>query len=80
MRWVPPESALTDIDGVDWLAFGRSMGAEGVKVDRPADLAAAFDAALDCDGPFVIDARVDKTAVKPTTAWAAAVADWEDND
>ena len=75
-----PESALTDIDGVDWLAFGRSMGAEGVKVDRPADLAAAFDAALDCDGPFVIDARVDKTAVKPTTAWAAAVAAWEDND
>ncbi|MEI8082347.1 MAG: thiamine pyrophosphate-binding protein [Actinomycetes bacterium] len=76
----PRESALTDIVGIDWAEFGRAMGAESVRVERPDQLAAAFEMAQACDGPCVIDARTDKTAVKPTGEWAAALADWEDND
>jgi thiamine pyrophosphate-dependent acetolactate synthase large subunit-like protein len=56
------------------------MGADGIRVDEPDQLAAAFDKAQSCEGPCVIDARTDKTAAKPIAAWTAALADWEDND
>jgi len=76
----PRESALTDIGGIDWVSFGQAMGADGIRVDEPDQLAAAFDKAQSCEGPCVIDARTDKTAAKPIAAWTAALADWEDND
>lgn len=73
------EARLTDIDGIDWLEFGRSLGATGTRVESPDELPAALARATDADGPFVIDARADKTAAKPTAPWTAAVREWEDN-
>ena len=75
----PAESRLTDIDGIDWLGFGRSLGADGVRVSDPGELAGAFAAAQRSEAPFIIDARTDKTVGKPTEAWAESVAEWEDN-
>jgi acetolactate synthase-1/2/3 large subunit len=71
-------SHLTDIPNADWLAFGRSMGAEGTKVERPEELRAAFEQAAASDVPFVIDARTDRSAAKPTAPWTQAVKEWED--
>ncbi len=69
---------LTEIPNADWLAFGRSMGADGTRVEEPDDLVAAFEAAAVSDGPYVIDARTDRAAAKPTAPWTRAVKEWED--
>lgn len=76
----PKEAALTDIPGVDWVGFARSVGAQGESVENPDELHAAFERASEATGPYVVDARTDKAAAKPTTEWDHAVAIWEDND
>jgi acetolactate synthase-1/2/3 large subunit len=71
-------SHLTDIPNADWLAFGRAMGADGERVEQPGDLSGAFERAAASTVPYVVDARTDKTADKPTAPWAEAVKEWED--
>jgi acetolactate synthase-1/2/3 large subunit len=71
--------ALTDIPGIDWPAFARSMGGEGVAVQRPEQLADAFERGLAYPGPFLIAARVDKRYPTPIAPWRTAVAEWEDD-
>jgi pyruvate dehydrogenase (quinone) len=44
---------------VDYAAWARSLGMGGVRVDDPAQVGAAWDAALTADRPMVIDAVVD---------------------
>lgn len=39
--------------------YAKSLGLDGVRVDRPEDVSAASDRALAADRPFVIDAVVD---------------------
>ncbi len=70
---------LTDIPGIDWPAFARSLGGEGTAVDRPEQIAPAFEQGLAYPGPFVIAARIDKTYPTPIAPWQQAVAEWEDN-
>jgi acetolactate synthase-1/2/3 large subunit len=70
---------LTDITGIDWAAFARSMGGDGLAVSNPDELPAAFDRALAFPGPFVIAARIDKRYPTPVAPWREAVAEWEDN-
>ena len=69
---------LTDIPNADWLAFGRSMGADGERVEHPHDLDAAFERAAASPVPYVVDARTDKTVAKPVAPWTQAVKEWED--
>jgi acetolactate synthase I/II/III large subunit len=38
----PGPEALTDIPDVDWPAFARSLGGDGITVERPDQLGAAF--------------------------------------
>ncbi len=71
--------ALTDIPGIDWPAFARSMGGDGVTVKRPEQLADAFEQGLAYPGPFVIAARINKRYPTPIAPWRAAVAAWEDD-
>lgn len=49
----------TSIPRVDFVAVARAMGADGARVDRAEDLDAALDAAMEAEGPFVVDVRID---------------------
>jgi acetolactate synthase-1/2/3 large subunit len=71
--------ALTDIPGIDWPAFARSMGGDGIAVSDPDDLPAAFERGLAFPGPFVIAAQIDKRYPTPIAPWRQAVAEWEDD-
>lgn len=71
---------LTDIPGIDWAGFARSMGADGERVDRPADIGPAVERALAATGPYLLDLRTDRQYPTPVGAWRERVAHWEDND
>jgi acetolactate synthase I/II/III large subunit len=43
-------------------AAARGLGCAGFTVDRPEEIADALDAALGCDGPAVVDIRIDPAA------------------
>ncbi len=70
---------LTDIPGIDWPGFARSMGGDGISVSHPDELPAAFDRGFAFPGPFVIAARIDKRYPTPVAPWREAVAEWEDD-
>ena len=44
----------------DFVALSRAFGADGEAVDTVAALDKAFEHAFSCDGPYVIDCRIDK--------------------
>ena len=44
----------------DFVALSRAFGADGEAVDTVAALDKAFEHAFNCDGPYVIDCRIDK--------------------
>ncbi len=44
----------------DFVALARAFGADGEAVDTVAALDKAFEHAFCCDGPYVIDCRIDK--------------------
>jgi acetolactate synthase-1/2/3 large subunit len=75
----PGPETLTDIPGIDWSAFAQSLGGDGVTVERPAELAGAFERGLSYSGPFVIAARIDRRYPTPVAPWRQAVAEWEDH-
>jgi acetolactate synthase-1/2/3 large subunit len=54
----------------DYALLAEAMGARGVRVERPADLAGQLRAALDLGGPVVLDVRVNADAPRHTAgAW-----------
>ncbi|HEX2670969.1 MAG TPA: thiamine pyrophosphate-dependent enzyme, partial [Polyangiaceae bacterium] len=60
--WTPFE---TDFPRADFVAIARGMGADGIRVDREQDVAAALQLGLASLGPFVIDVIIDPTEVAP---------------
>ena len=44
----------------DFAMMARSMGAEGVRVDRAADLEGALETAIAANKPYLLDVRVDR--------------------
>jgi acetolactate synthase-1/2/3 large subunit len=46
----------TELNGPDFVAFARSFGGDGVRVDRPDQMRAALERGLASDTIFVIDA------------------------
>jgi pyruvate dehydrogenase (quinone) len=44
---------------VDYAGFATSLGLIGIAVDKPHDVAAAWDRALAADRPTVLDVRTD---------------------
>ncbi|MEZ5185691.1 MAG: thiamine pyrophosphate-binding protein [Candidatus Nanopelagicales bacterium] len=75
----PGPEALTDIPGMDWVGFARSVGAEGEVVERPDQIAAALRRGLDAGGPYLLDLRIDKHFTTPVSPWRQAVKEWEDD-
>lgn len=68
---------LASLPTHDWVAFGKSLGAEGRRVDDPADLIPAFEQAFaHRGGPFILDLRTDKEAGTPITPWTKAGQEW----
>jgi acetolactate synthase-1/2/3 large subunit len=76
----PGPEHLTDIPGIDWVAFAKAMGGDGERVDRPGDIAAAVGRALRAPGPYLLDLRTDKTYPTPVGVWRERQKEWEDND
>ena len=71
---------LTEIAGIDWVGFARSMGADGARVEDPGEIGPAVERAVAAGGPFLLDLVVDKTYPTPVGAWRDRVKEWEDND
>jgi benzoylformate decarboxylase len=44
--------------GIDFVGLARSMGCEGVRVERPQDLASTLKTALQSPGPYLVDVAV----------------------
>jgi acetolactate synthase-1/2/3 large subunit len=76
----PGPERLTDIPGVDWVGFARSMGGDGETVEQPAGIGPAVQRALDSQGPYLLDLRIDKTYPTPVGAWRERQAEWEDHE
>lgn len=45
--------------------IGRAMGAEGIRVEKPGELAGALDKAFSAEKPCVVEVVTEKTAVAP---------------
>jgi acetolactate synthase-1/2/3 large subunit len=76
----PGPERLTDIPGIDWVAFARSMGGDGERVERPDEIGAAVGRALRAAGPYLLDLRTDKTYPTPVGVWRERQQEWEDDD
>ncbi|MGE3912163.1 MAG: thiamine pyrophosphate-binding protein, partial [Chloroflexota bacterium] len=47
----------SEIGRVDFVKYAEAFGAKGIRVEDPADIDAAWDAALAADGPVIIEFR-----------------------
>jgi acetolactate synthase-1/2/3 large subunit len=55
----------------DFVALARACGADGIRVERPGDLAGALEHAIAADTPFVLDVHVDRDIRPPGVGtWA----------
>ncbi len=72
--------ALTDIPGIDWVAFAKSMGGDGESVVQPGGIGAAVERALKSEGPYLLDLHFDKTYPTPVGIWRERQKEWEDDD
>lgn len=71
---------LTEIPLHDWAQFACSLGAEGLKVEKPEQLPKAFETALKSGKPFVLDIRCGRDYPTPVTPYAVAKKEWLDNE
>jgi pyruvate dehydrogenase (quinone) len=60
MEGDPRYAATQTIPDFPYADYARMIGLDGVRVERPEDVGAAWDRALASDRPFVIDALVDR--------------------
>ncbi|WP_369274424.1 thiamine pyrophosphate-requiring protein [Streptomyces sp. R11] len=63
-----PSQELPD---VQYAAFARSLGLTGIRVEKPEDVAAAWRAGLEADGPAVIEFLTDPAVppIPPHATW-----------
>jgi acetolactate synthase-1/2/3 large subunit len=52
--------SFTELPAVEFVKIANAYGIEGVKVESPDGVMPALMAALDCDGPFVMDFRIER--------------------
>jgi acetolactate synthase I/II/III large subunit len=50
----------------DFVALARACGVDGIRVERPGDLAGAIEHAIKADTPFVLDVHVDRDIRPPS--------------
>lgn len=71
LKWEPFETA---IPRADFVQIARGMGADGVRVEREADLDDAIEHAMSAAGPFVVDVWIDPTEAAPPNRRNASLA------
>lgn len=76
----PGPAALTSLPTHDWAAFARALGAQGLTIEAPGELAPAFERALAARAPVVVDVRCGKDYPTPVTPWVRAKQEWMDTD
>ena len=54
-----------EIPQVDFVTMAGALGATGARIEREEDIDTVFTAALQAEGPFIIDARIDPTEPSP---------------
>ena len=64
-RQYPGRVSGTDLVNPDFAALAEAFGAHGAIVERTQDFAPAFEAALTCGRPALIELRVDPEALTP---------------
>ncbi|MGA2918545.1 biosynthetic-type acetolactate synthase large subunit [Methanoregula sp.] len=52
--------SYTELPPVEFVKIANAYGIDGIKVESPEDVMPALKAAIDCDGPFVMDFRVER--------------------
>jgi len=52
--------SFTELPPVEFVKIANAYGIDGVKVESCEDVLPALKAALDCDGPFVMDFRIER--------------------
>ncbi|MEG4577061.1 thiamine pyrophosphate-binding protein [Microcoleus sp. N3A4] len=57
---------LVQIPQADFVQFARSMGADGIRVERESELEAALKKAMEATAPFVVDVCIDPSRKAPT--------------
>ena len=56
---------LWHFEDIDFAEMARTMGAEGIRVEKPGAFAGALEQALACGKPCVIDVVAEMEAVAP---------------
>jgi len=64
-RHYPGRVSGTDLVNPDFVALAQAFGAHGALVEQTSDFAAAFDEALACGRPALLELRVDPEALTP---------------
>jgi len=75
-QYGPLPSELTTIPDHDWAGFARSLGAEGLTVENPAELGETFEKALAAKTAVVIDVKTDKDCPTPVYDFSAGARAW----
>jgi len=52
--------SYTELPAVEFVKIANAYGIEGIKVESPDEVMPALKAAIECDGPFVMDFRVER--------------------
>ena len=72
----PIPAQLNEAPDQDWAGLARALGAEGITVKEPDDLAPAFAKALELNKTVVIDVKTDRTAQTPVQPYHEGAAAW----
>ena len=67
----PTRTIATALSNPDFAAYARAFGAFGAVVERTAEFAPAFEAALAADRPALLELRIDPDAISPRTTLSA---------
>jgi acetolactate synthase-1/2/3 large subunit len=67
---------MTLLPEIDWATFGRVLGAEGTRVERPDDLAAALHKATLSAGPYVLDVVTQRDCLTPVSPYNTMAAEY----
>jgi acetolactate synthase-1/2/3 large subunit len=70
-REYPGRKVGTDLHNPDFVSWAKSYGAAGYLVEKTAQFAPAFEAALKAGTPSVIEIRLDPEAINPRTSLSA---------
>ena len=52
--------SFTELPPVDFVGIAKAYGVGGIRVESCEDVRPALQAAIDCDGPFVLDFRIER--------------------